>query len=130
MSKSHSDIPAHSPIYASGYTGAERCEQGRKPALAARIGGTMAMLRFAQRRDDKGNSLGFCCYVTPSYTGGEDDAWVDGKLRTPQCFGSMREAWAQPLGLFWTVHGEEPEGMRLVVESGAGWMLAPNLVPA
>lgn len=39
------------------------------------------------------------CYSIPAYTGGEDVAQrpvaVDGKLRTPQCFGGMGEPWAQ-----------------------------------
>lgn len=117
----------HGEPQTTGWTGDQKCEQGPKPLLAARLQGTMAMLRFSQQRGADGERGGFTCYVTPSYTGGKDDAFVAGKLRRPQCFGSHREAWAQPSGTFWTVHGEEPEGLALVVESGSGWLLAPRL---
>ena len=113
-----------------GWTGAQKCNQGIKAPLAERVSMTMDMLRFAQQRGEDGERGGFTCYVTPSYTGGSSDAFVAGRLRTPQCFGSHREAWAQPLGTFWTVHGEEPDGLKLIVESGAGWLLAPRLVLA
>lgn len=40
------------------------------------------------------------CTCIPAYTGGENVAQravaVDGRLRTPQCFGGMGEPWAQP----------------------------------
>jgi hypothetical protein len=117
----------HGEPQVTGWTGDQKCEQGPKPMLAARLQGTMAMLHFSQQRGADGERGGFTCYVTPSYTGGKDDAFVAGKLRRPQCFGSHREAWAQPRGTFWTVHGEEPEGLALVVDSGSGWLLAPRL---
>ena len=65
--------------------------------------------------------------TSDTYASPDEDAFVAGKLRRPQCFGSHREAWAQPRGTFWTVHGEEPEGLALVVDSGSGWLLAPRL---
>lgn len=63
------------------------------------------------------------CYVTPSYSGGGDDAYVDGKLRRPMCFGSRREAWAQPQGTLMTVHGRADEP-ALIIADGASWVFA------
>ncbi len=111
----------------TGWTGDQKCNQGPRLSLSERLDGTMKMLRYASMRAAMGDIHGFACYVVPCHTGGEDDAFVAGKLRRPQCFGSHREAWAQPCGTRWTVHGEEPEGLALVVESGSGWLLAPRL---
>lgn len=63
------------------------------------------------------------CYVTPSYSGGGDDAYVDGKLRRPMCFGSRREAWAQPQGTLMTVHGRADEP-ALIIADGKSWVFA------
>lgn len=65
------------------------------------------------------------CYVTPCYSGGDGDAFVDRKLRRPMCFGSRREAWAQPHGTRWTVDGELPAGLEVVQERG-GWRMLPE----
>lgn len=64
------------------------------------------------------------CYVTPSYSGGDDDAYVDGKLRRPMCFGSRREAWAQPHGTRWTLDGELPAGLQVIRQTEGWTMLA------
>lgn len=69
------------------------------------------------------------CYVVPSYSGGEDSAYVDGKLRRPQCFGSHREAWAQPTGTRWTVHGRADEP-ALVLDDGESWVMTAPMVIA
>jgi hypothetical protein len=107
--------------------GVHKCNAGPKPPLAERIGLAMDMLRYAQLRDGTGGRKGFTCYVVPSSTGGDSDAFVDGKLRQPQCFGSHGEAWAQPGGARWTVHGEEPADLSLAV-TPEGWSLGEHLV--
>ena len=63
------------------------------------------------------------CYVTPSYSGGHGDAYVDGKLRRPMAFGTHREAWAQPTGTRWTVHGRADD-VALVVDDGKDWIMS------
>lgn len=63
------------------------------------------------------------CYVTPSYSGGHGDAFVNGKLRRPMCFGTHHEAWAQPQGTRITVHGPADD-LALVLDNGESWVLA------
>ena len=47
-----------------------------------------------------GEILDYEVWLCPAYTGGAGrPVAVDGKLRTPACFGSRGEPWAQPLGL-------------------------------
>jgi hypothetical protein len=70
------------------------------------------------------------CYVTPSYSGGKASAYVDGKLRRPQCFGSHREAWAQPVGTRWTVHGRADYDLALTLADGDDWVLTAPMVVA
>jgi len=58
--------------------------------------------RFAWRlrRALRGQIDDATCACIPAYTGGRGrPVAVDGELRTPACFGSRGEPWAQPLGL-------------------------------
>ena len=65
------------------------------------------------------------CFVTPSYTGGHGDAYADGKLRRPMCFGTHHEPWARPHGTYFTVHGDASRERPLVLEERqGGWMIA------
>lgn len=51
------------------------------------------------RRALRGHLDDGTCACIPAYTGGTGrPVAVDGKLRTPACFGSRGEPWAYPLG--------------------------------
>ena len=117
----------HGEPQATGWTGDQKCNQGPKLALWERLDLSMKMLRYASLRAAVGDMQGFTCYLLPSYTGGESATPIDGAWRFPMCFGAHGEPGAQPCGTRWTVHGEEPEGEELVVESGAGWRLSPRM---
>lgn len=71
------------------------------PATRTEIAGKrLARWSWRVRRVMRGYVDDATCACVPAYTGGLGrPVMVDGKLRTPACFGSRGEPWAQPLGL-------------------------------
>lgn len=83
-----------------------------------------ASFRYATTELFAGRPPAARCYVTPSYSGGDSDAFVAGSLRRPMCFGTHGETWAQAYGTRWTVHGcVANEPVIVMEESKDGWSI-------